>query len=73
MGATVMNDAHVGSNSIIGAGALIPENMNVPENSIVVGVPGKIIKQTSSKQIEHIKANAEHYAKLGLEYLKAED
>lgn len=69
MGATVMNDAHIGKNSIIGAGALVPERMEVPENSIVMGVPAKVVKQTSEKHAEYIKVNAEHYVTMAGEYL----
>ncbi len=44
MGAIIMNGVVVGKGSIIGAGAIIKENMQIPNYSLVVGVPGKIIK-----------------------------
>lgn len=61
MGAIVMNGASIGTHSIIGAGALIPENSQIPANSVVVGCPGKVIKQTTDKQIEMIIKNAKQY------------
>lgn len=61
MGAIIMNGAHIGTHSIIGAGALIPENVRIPANSLVVGCPGKIIKQTSPEQVQMILDNAAHY------------
>ncbi len=62
MGAIVLNGAKIGKHSIIGAGALIPENMQIDQGSVVVGVPGKIIKQVSEDQIEMILDNAKHYS-----------
>lgn len=61
MGAIVMNGASIGTHSIIGAGALIPENTQIPANSVVVGCPGKIIKQTTKEQVEMIINNAKQY------------
>ena len=46
--ATVLNGAKIGSGSIIGASALVTENMEIPKNSLVLGVPGKIVKQDES-------------------------
>ena len=68
MGAIILNDAKVGSGSIIGAGALITEKMEVPAGSVVVGIPGKIIKQTTDAQKEHIISNARAYVDLASEY-----
>ncbi len=48
MGAIVINGAKVGDGSIIGAGAVITEGKDIPPNSVVVGVPGKIVKQTDA-------------------------
>lgn len=62
MGAIVLNGAKIGKHSIIGAGALIAENMQIPQGSVVVGVPGKIIKQVSLDQIQMILDNAKHYS-----------
>lgn len=44
MGAIILNGAKIGAGSIIGAGTLVPENMVVPRQSLVVGMPGRIIK-----------------------------
>lgn len=61
MGSIIMNGACVGTHSIIGAGALIPENTKIPANSVVVGNPGKIIKQTTDKQVKMIIDTAKQY------------
>ena len=68
MGAIILNGANVGEDTVIGAGAVITEGMQVPANSVVVGVPGKIIKQTTDAQRNHIKNNASSYVTLAGEY-----
>ena len=68
MGAIILNGAIIGKHSIIGAGTLIKEHQVIPENSLVVGCPGKIIKTVSEEQIKEIKENAIHYQELAKEY-----
>jgi carbonic anhydrase/acetyltransferase-like protein (isoleucine patch superfamily) len=72
MGAILLNGAHVGSGSVIGAGAVIREDSEIPENSVVVGVPGKIIKQSDDIQRKGILSNAASYVELGREYARHE-
>lgn len=62
--ATVLSGARVGKNCIIGAGAVVSENMEIPDNSIAVGVPAMVIKRTDEKAIERIKNTAEAYIEL---------
>lgn len=69
MGATVLNGAKIGSGSLIGAGAVITEDTDVPEGSVVVGVPAKVIKQTTYAQKAHILSNARAYVQLAMEYV----
>jgi len=61
--ATLLNGSEIGSGSIIGANALVTSDMIIPENSLVVGIPGKIIKQ-DEKFREKARINAEIYKKL---------
>jgi carbonic anhydrase/acetyltransferase-like protein (isoleucine patch superfamily) len=68
MGAIILNGVNVGEGTLIGAGAVITEGMQVPANSVVVGVPAKIIKQTTDAQRDHIKNNASSYVTLAGEY-----
>jgi carbonic anhydrase/acetyltransferase-like protein (isoleucine patch superfamily) len=68
MGAIVLNGAKVGSGSLIGAGAVVTEGMEVPPGSVVVGVPGKVLKQTTDTQKEYILSNARSYVQLATEY-----
>lgn len=73
MGAIILNGAHIGKHSIIAAGALVPENMIIPENSVVMGCPAKIKKEITQEQIDSILHNAEHYKELGQEYTEMEE
>lgn len=68
MGAIVLNGSHIGSHSIIGAGALVREQQVIPPGSLVVGCPGKVIKSVSEEQIQDIIENAAHYQELAKEY-----
>ncbi len=61
--ATVLNGANIGSGSIIGACALVTENMEIPKNSLVLGIPGKIVKQDES-YLKEARMNAETYKML---------
>jgi carbonic anhydrase/acetyltransferase-like protein (isoleucine patch superfamily) len=69
--ATILNGAKIGAGSIIGANALVPSNMEVPKNSLVMGVPGKIVKREGNF-IETIRKNAENYQKLSMKYKRGE-
>jgi carbonic anhydrase/acetyltransferase-like protein (isoleucine patch superfamily) len=68
MGAIIINGAHIGDGSIIGAGAVITEGKVIPPNSVVIGVPGKIVNQTDADQHQHILNNAASYIELATEY-----
>ena len=62
MGAMVMNGAVIGQNCLIGANALVPEGKNIPDNSLVIGAPGKIIRQLDEAAIAGLRLSAEHYS-----------
>lgn len=64
MGAIVMNGAEIGDNSIIGANALITEHTLIPPNSLVLGSPGKVVREVTEEEIENIKGNAKLYINL---------
>ena len=61
MGATVLNGAKIGKNCLIGANALITEGKEIPDGSLVVGAPGKVIRQLDEKAIEGLRWSAKHY------------
>lgn len=61
MGAIILNGAKIGKNCIIAAGALIPQNKEIPDNSLVMGTPGRIVRQVTDEEIQKNRINAEHY------------
>lgn len=62
MGATILNGAKIGMNCLIGAGALITENKEIPDGSLVMGVPGKVVRMLDATAIQAITASALHYS-----------
>ena len=54
IGSTILNKAKIGKNSIIGANALVTENKVIPERSLVLGSPGKIVRQVTDEEIKRI-------------------
>ena len=68
MGAVVLNGVHVASGSIIGAGAVLPEGKRIPENSLVIGVPGRIVRQTTAEERERIRHTVGAYLQLAEEH-----
>ena len=71
MGAILMYDAIIGEGSLIGAGALIPPNMIIPANSLVVGSPGKVVRQVKDFEREIILERPQEYIDLAAIYLNA--
>jgi carbonic anhydrase/acetyltransferase-like protein (isoleucine patch superfamily) len=69
MGAIVLNGALVGDDSLIGAGAVVTEGMQVPPGSVVIGIPGRVLKETTPAQRAHILENAQSYVRLAGEYV----
>jgi carbonic anhydrase/acetyltransferase-like protein (isoleucine patch superfamily) len=61
MGATVLNGAVIGHNCLIGAGALITENKVIPDGSLVMGSPGKVVRQLDEAAIEGLRKSALGY------------
>lgn len=68
MGTIIMDDAVIGEGSIVGAGAVVPPNMIIPPRSLVVGLPAKIVRQTSDEELEMIIERAQHYIDFSQEY-----
>ncbi|WP_146345440.1 gamma carbonic anhydrase family protein [Phaeobacter marinintestinus] len=61
MGAMILNGAKIGKNCLIGAGALVTENKVIPDNSLVMGVPGKVVREVDEKNAQRITMGALHY------------
>jgi carbonic anhydrase/acetyltransferase-like protein (isoleucine patch superfamily) len=59
--AVVLNGARIGRNCVIGANSLVPEGMEIPDGSLVMGVPAKIKRELSAEQQAFFSQNALHY------------
>src|SRR5688500_7574808 len=64
MGAILLNGVVVGSGSIVGAGALCTEGMRIPPGSLVLGVPGRVVRQTTAAERERIAHTVAAYVAL---------
>jgi len=61
IGAVVLNGAKVGKCCLIGANAFIPEGKVIPDNSLVMGSPGKVVREVSEAQAKVLAGSARHY------------
>ncbi|MBP2132437.1 carbonic anhydrase/acetyltransferase-like protein (isoleucine patch superfamily) [Methanomicrobium sp. W14] len=67
MGAIILNGAVIGEDTIIAAGAVVTENKTIPPGSLVMGVPGKVVRELDGDQKKSIVKNAEVYIDLAKE------
>lgn len=68
MGSIVLNGAVIGQQCLIGAGTLIPEGKVIPDRSLVVGAPGRIVRELSAAQLAMLAASAAHYVENAARY-----
>jgi carbonic anhydrase/acetyltransferase-like protein (isoleucine patch superfamily) len=61
IGSIILNRVKIGKNCLVGANTLIPEGKEIPDNSMVLGSPGKVIRQVSPDQMTVLRYSAEHY------------
>ncbi|MDE1891192.1 MAG: gamma carbonic anhydrase family protein [Betaproteobacteria bacterium] len=66
--AVILNGAKVGQNCLIGANALITEGKIIPDGSLVIGSPGKVIRMLTPEEIDALSKNAESYVNRSLHY-----
>ncbi len=70
MKAIILDRAHIGRNCLIGANTLITEGKRIPDGSVVMGAPGKVVRQITHDEITRIKKSANHYIKNSKKYIK---
>jgi carbonic anhydrase/acetyltransferase-like protein (isoleucine patch superfamily) len=61
IGSIVLNGARIGANCLIGAHSLIPEGKQIPDGSVVMGSPGKIVRQVTEQDKERLRAGVKSY------------
>ena len=70
MGAILLNGAHIGRDSIVAAGSLVVEEMQVPPRSLVMGSPGRIKRALTDAEVASIQAYSDRYVGYRLDYMK---
>ncbi|NSL55315.1 gamma carbonic anhydrase family protein [Uliginosibacterium aquaticum] len=70
MNAVILNRAVIGKHCLIGAKALIPEGKVIPDRSLVVGTPGRIIRELTDEEVARIEAGAAHYVENAARFRK---
>ena len=70
MGATVLNRARIGANCLIGANTLITEGKVIPDNSLVMGAPGKVVGELNAEALAKLPKSAEGYVKNWQRFVK---
>jgi carbonic anhydrase/acetyltransferase-like protein (isoleucine patch superfamily) len=61
MNATILNGARIGRNCLIGAGALVTEGKEIPDGSLVIGSPGKVVRTLDGDAIAKLSRSADNY------------
>jgi carbonic anhydrase/acetyltransferase-like protein (isoleucine patch superfamily) len=61
IGSILLNRSVIGKNSLVGANTLIPEGKVFPERSMIVGSPGKLVRQLNDEEVARVARSAAHY------------
>jgi carbonic anhydrase/acetyltransferase-like protein (isoleucine patch superfamily) len=69
IGAIVLNRAKIGRHCLIGAGTLITEDKVIPDRSLVLGSPGRVVRQVSEDQVRMLEGSAAHYVQNARRYV----
>jgi gamma-carbonic anhydrase len=73
MGAIVLDEAHVGARSVVGAGALLTPGTVIPEGHLAIGSPARVKRPLTDGELRWIETSADHYVELARRYLAAPD
>lgn len=69
--AVILNGSKIGRNSLVGAGTLIPERKTYPDGVLIMGTPGKVVRELSPQEIQGLQVNAQFYRENARRYLAA--
>jgi carbonic anhydrase/acetyltransferase-like protein (isoleucine patch superfamily) len=70
MGATILNGAEIGEESIVAAGTLVPEGMKIPPRSLVMGLPAKVRREVTEQEKASLRVYANNYLEYKETYLQ---
>lgn len=71
IGSVILNRARIGKHCIIGANALVAEGKVIPDRSLVLGTPGRVVRPISDDDIAALERSAAHYVEKGQQYLES--
>jgi carbonic anhydrase/acetyltransferase-like protein (isoleucine patch superfamily) len=71
MGAIVLNGAEIGEQSLVAAGSLIPEGKKIPARSLVMGSPGKVVRELTEEDLAKLVFTSDHYVQQSRRYMDA--
>jgi len=66
--AVILNNAVIGKNCLVGAGAVVTEGKSFPERSLILGAPAKVVRELSDDEVANLKKNAQGYADRAAQY-----
>jgi carbonic anhydrase/acetyltransferase-like protein (isoleucine patch superfamily) len=69
MGATLLSQTKIGRECLVAAGAVVPPGLEVPDRMLVMGVPGKIVRPVSEKDLSYMRWLTSHYVELAEKYV----
>jgi len=69
MGSTLLSQTWIGRGCLVAAGAVVPPGLVVPDGMLVMGVPGKIVRPVTDKDLQYMKWLTTHYVELAREYV----
>jgi len=68
IGAIVLSGARIGHDCVVGAGSLVTGHSVIPPRSMVLGVPGRVVRSLTDEEVQSIRAAADHYVEYGARY-----
>jgi carbonic anhydrase/acetyltransferase-like protein (isoleucine patch superfamily) len=72
MGATLLSQTRLGNECFVAAGAVVPPGLEVPDRMMVMGVPGKIVRPVTERELEYMRWLVPHYIELAQKYARGE-
>jgi carbonic anhydrase/acetyltransferase-like protein (isoleucine patch superfamily) len=70
IGARLLSGCEIGEESLIAAGTLVTENRRIPPRSVVMGVPGKVVREIRPEELERTRAICAHYIEMAQRYAR---
>ncbi len=69
MGATLLGGSEIGERCLVAAGAVVPPNMKVPDGTLVAGVPARVIREVTEKDVAYLQKLPPHYVQMAAEHV----